>query len=179
MDPSVDISPCEFFLAPYKYDGERARLADHRLTPYSSPSTSPLRYVTLRVLPAIALASILSGIFLVSFIMLLLRLRLLRRSRARQPHNNATHHDRDRDHHESDLASETGSSKEKRRRGTPAGFSAVRIPSPRASLNLEPNQPIFVDVVVVESADADGRDGGSGGPRAGLQFILTPPTPGK
>lgn len=46
MDPSVDISPCEFFLAPYKYDGERARLADHRLTPYSSPSTSPLRYVT-------------------------------------------------------------------------------------------------------------------------------------
>jgi hypothetical protein len=108
--------------------------------------------------------------------MLLLHLRLLRRSRARQPHNVATNH-------ESDLASETDNLKEKRRRGTPpTGFSAVRIPSPRASLNLEPNQPIFVDVIVVESADADGRDGGgggSGGPQAGLQFILTPPTPGK
>jgi hypothetical protein len=111
--------------------------------------------------------------------MVLLHLRLLRRKkkapaasrRSRQPHN-ATDH-------ESDLASETETT-EKRRRGPPStGFSAVRIPSPRASLNLEPNQPIFVDVVVVESADADGRDGGGGGPRAGLQFILTPPTPGK
>jgi len=138
--------------------------------------------------PSIALGGILSGIFLVTFIILILHVRLLRRRRKAalgasrlscQPqhttaigtnHNN--HHDHDRDH-ESDLGSGSGS--EKRSTTT---FS-VSVPS-RASLNLEPNQPIFVDLVVVESADGhDGGGGGGGGPQAGLQFILTPPTPGK
>jgi hypothetical protein len=48
---------------------------------------------------------------------------------------------------------------------------------------LEPNRPIYVDVVVVESSDGGGvgsaDDNVGGGPRAGLQLILTPPTPGR
>jgi len=136
---------------------------------------SPLYQPPLNVLLAIALASILSGIFLVSFIMLLLHVRLRRRRNApasrrsaRQPlaHAHTANHDHDQDR-ESDLASEKRSA---------TSFSV----SSRASLNLEPNRPIFVDVVVVESADGhDGGGNGGGGSQAGLQFILTPPTPGK
>jgi len=41
--------------------------------------------------------------------------------------------------------------------------------SPRSlsSLYLEPNQPLYVDVVDISDR-----------PHAGMQFILTPPTPG-
>lgn len=60
-----------------------------------------------------------------------------------------------------------------------------------SSLSLEPNRPIFVDVVVVVEESSVGHGGGgaaagastgagaSGGAQTGLQFILTPPTPGR
>jgi hypothetical protein len=49
--------------------------------------------------------------------------------------------------------------------------------SPRSSssLYLEPNQPLYVDVVDVD-VESESSDRG---PHAGMQFILTPPTPGR
>lgn len=50
----------------------------------------------------------------------------------------------------------------------------------RLSLNLTPNQPIFVDVEAVYAGAGGGNGGnrgGGGAQTAGLQLILTPPTP--
>jgi hypothetical protein len=43
-----------------------------------------------------------------------------------------------------------------------------------SSLYLEPNQPLYVDVDVDVESESNDR-----GPHPGMQFILTPPTPGK
>jgi hypothetical protein len=43
-----------------------------------------------------------------------------------------------------------------------------------SSLYLEPNQPLYVDVDVDVESESNDR-----GPHAGMQFILTPPTPGR
>lgn len=43
-----------------------------------------------------------------------------------------------------------------------------------SSLYLEPNQPIYVDVDVDVESESNDR-----GPHPGMQFILTPPTPGR
>jgi hypothetical protein len=90
-----------------------------------------------------------------------------------QPHARVTTHDDDDRDRGSDFAASGGA-------GAGSGSEKRSTISSRTSLDLEPNRPIFVDLVIVESA-ADGHDGGGrgGGPQAGLQFILTPPTPGK
>jgi hypothetical protein len=117
---------------------------------------------------AIALAGILSGIFLFSLSMFLFHF-LLQRRRAR-PHSQGISSSpssrrrsrRPRSDSESDLASEDAAEDEKDKGGG----------SRASSLNLEPNRPLYVDVV--ESESVRGSHG------AGLlQFILTPPTPGR
>jgi predicted lipid-binding transport protein (Tim44 family) len=119
---------------------------------------------------AIALAGILSGIFLFSLSMLLFHF-LLQRRRAR-PHNHhqqASSSSRRRSHRprsdsESDLASEDAAEEKEGEREKNNGSRA-------SSLNLEPNQPLYVDVVEAESE--------RGSHTGLLQFILTPPTPGR
>ena len=55
------------------------------------------------------------------------------------------------------------------------GNSGSRSRASESSLYLEPNQPLYVDVVDVD-VESESNDHG---PHAGMQFILTPPTPGK
>jgi hypothetical protein len=43
-----------------------------------------------------------------------------------------------------------------------------------SSLYLEPNQPLYVDVDMDVESESNDR-----GPHPGMQFILTPPTPGR
>lgn len=43
-----------------------------------------------------------------------------------------------------------------------------------SSFYLEPNRPLYVDVDVDVESESNDR-----GPQSGMQFILTPPTPGK
>lgn len=45
-----------------------------------------------------------------------------------------------------------------------------------SSFYLEPNQPFYVDIDVDVDVESESNDRG---PHAGMQFILTPPTPGK
>jgi len=47
----------------------------------------------------------------------------------------------------------------------------------RVSINLTPNQPMFVDLEAVYGGAGAGGGNGGAGTQAGLQLILTPPTP--
>ncbi|KAF8478924.1 hypothetical protein DFH94DRAFT_693312 [Russula ochroleuca] len=127
--------------------------------------------LSANISPTIALAGILSGIFLFALSMLLFHI-LLQRRRAR-PHNHqhaSSSSSRRRSHRtqsdsESDLASCEDVDEEKEKEGEREKTNSSRA----SSLNLEPNRPLYVDV---ESESERG-------PHSALQFILTPPTPGR
>ena len=90
---------------------------------------------------------------------------LLQRRRANKPQRaSSSSRRRSRSDSESDLASEDADEEK-----TEGDSEGEKNGSRASSLNLEPNQPFYVDV---ESES-------EGGPHAGLQFILTPPTPGR
>jgi hypothetical protein len=151
-------------------------------------ATTPPRFFVV-----IAFAGVISGIFLVAFIMLAIHLHILRRKARARARANSTSSpntqqqqqqqqdasrrrrprprrcDRDHDHDRNDDESEDHLTLEK----STTSFSV-------SSLSLEPNQPIFVDVVVVEESSVHHGGAGAGdGAQTGLQFILTPPTPGR
>ncbi|KAI0254253.1 hypothetical protein BJV78DRAFT_1186579 [Lactifluus subvellereus] len=118
----------------------------------------------VNISPPIALAGVLSGILLVSLSVLLVHFVVLLRRRAKQSplqymgalrlnrHQTAL---RPRDQWSDSDSSDLDQSQSSLEKGSRAS----------ASLNLKPNQPVFVDVK---------PDNGS---QAGLQLILTPPTP--
>jgi hypothetical protein len=122
---------------------------------------------------AVALAGVLSGAVMLIFSAALIHLLLLR-CRAKQQARASQrlialdgHHGATSSSSDSDLgsleAAEGGEEK-----------------GSRLSLNLTPNQPIFVDIdAVYGGAAAGGGNGraGGGGAQAGLQLLLTPPTP--
>ncbi|KAI9433945.1 hypothetical protein H4582DRAFT_2060609 [Lactarius indigo] len=125
------------------------------------------------VSPSVALAGVLSGALIVLFSAALIHLLLLRRKAKQQARasrrlialdgHGATASQSDSDLGSLEAAEEGGAEEEK---------------GSRLSLNLTPNQPIFVDVDV-EAVYGGGNGGarGGGGAQAGLQLILTPPTP--
>ncbi|KAI0282740.1 hypothetical protein BC826DRAFT_974046 [Russula brevipes] len=109
---------------------------------------------------------ILSAIFLACLGVLLVHFLLLRRRRRAKPagrRRSSCRRTRTRSQTRSDSDSEDADGD-----GDGGGDLASEEKGSRASLNLEPNRPIFVDV---ESSDC--------GPPAGLQFLLTPPTPAR
>ncbi|KAH9029094.1 hypothetical protein EDB85DRAFT_2147552 [Lactarius pseudohatsudake] len=117
------------------------------------------------VSPSVALAGVLSGALIVIFGAALIHLLLLRRKAKQQARASSRrlialdgHGATTASQSDSDLGSLEAAEEEKG--------------SSRLSLNLTPNQPIFVDVEAVY-----GGHGGARGAQAGLQLILTPPTP--
>ena len=200
MEIPANLSPSEFrayivgpfvrgggnFEPPPTHPRRRARGA-WRLTPFL-------------IFVAIALAGILSGIFLFALSLLLFHI-LLQRRRAKakakakaRPHGaspspsppallvahqalswssffssfpfssrrrNNRARSRSRSDSESDIASVEGEKKNGSRRRA-------------SSLYLEPNQPLYVDVDIDVESETNDR-----GPHPGMQFILTPPTPGR
>jgi hypothetical protein len=137
---------------------------------------------------AIALVGILSGIFLFALSLLLFHILLQRRKAkaksSRPPHGAPGAHNhqqasswssfsfpsrrrsrRSRSDSESDVEGEEEDDSEKIN-----GSHGSRA----SSIYLEPNQPLYVDVDVDVESESNDR-----GPHPGMQFILTPPTPGK
>ncbi|KAH9001766.1 hypothetical protein EDB92DRAFT_1828710 [Lactarius akahatsu] len=163
MDSSI-VSPCEFH-AGWPAGGPQESVRD---LPWLTFGTSTFH-------TAVALAGVLSGALIVLFGAALIHLLLLRRKAKQQARASSRrlialdgHGATTTSQSDSDLgsleAAEGGAEEEK-------GGS-------RLSLNLTPNQPIFVDVeAVYGSGGAGARGGGGGGAQAGLQLILTPPTP--
>ncbi|KAF8266611.1 hypothetical protein EI94DRAFT_1802897 [Lactarius quietus] len=136
MDSSIG-SPCEFCA------GNVLRLARWRI---------PRK--------PIALAGVLSGALILLFCAVLIHLLLLRR-RAKQQAR-ASRRLIALDGH--GASSSSSSSQSDSDLGSLEAAEGIEEKGSRLSLNLTPNQPIFVDV------DA-------GGAHAGLQLLLTPPTP--
>ncbi|KAH9057649.1 hypothetical protein EDB87DRAFT_1578534 [Lactarius vividus] len=120
------------------------------------------------VSPSVALAGILSGALIVIFSAALIHLLLLRRKAKQQA--GASRRLIALDGHGA-TASQSDSDL-----GSLEAAEGAEEKGSRLSLNLTPNQPIFVDVdvdAVYGGAGAGARGGGG----AGLQLILTPPTP--
>ncbi|KAI0003221.1 hypothetical protein BJV74DRAFT_881687 [Russula compacta] len=126
-----------------------------------------------RPFAAIALASILSGIFLVSICVLLVQFLLLRRKAPKPALLRGVADDHDQlEQQQQALGASSAKEKEKKQ------GRSLPPPQPlRASLNLEPNQPIFVDVTV--TVDSESESGSQLSHAELLQLILTPPTPAK
>ncbi|KAH8980831.1 hypothetical protein EDB86DRAFT_2835149 [Lactarius hatsudake] len=151
--------------------------------PNSPPGEKPFRSLNLLrslpvmdssiVSPSVALAAVLSGALILLFSAALIHLLLLRRKAKRQAraasrrlialdgHGATTTSQSDSDLGSLEAAEGGGGGAEEEK-----GSSGSRL-----SLNLTPNQPIFVDVDVY----GGGATGAWGG--GGLQLILTPPTP--
>ncbi|KAH9039398.1 hypothetical protein EDB84DRAFT_1056657 [Lactarius hengduanensis] len=157
MDSSI-VSPCEFqvqrWLAGWRTPRERPRpaMADFRHLFYSHT--------------AVALAGVLSGALIVIFGAALIHLLLLRR-KAKQQARASSRRLIALDGHGATTASQSDSDL-----GSLEAAVEEEKGSSRLSLNLTPNQPIFVDVEAVY-----GGHGAARGAQAGLQLILTPPTP--
>jgi hypothetical protein len=159
MDASVAISPCES--CPAMADSLRVSAQRGQRLTWHIAAVFP-------ALTALALAGVLCGIILVSLGVFLIHFILLRRKARRsslrhldglprgQSASRARWSDSDSDSSDMDPSRSRSSSS-----------SSEKGPHWQASLNLKPNQPVFVDV---ES------DNGS---QAGLQLILTPPTPSR
>jgi hypothetical protein len=144
----------------------------------------------------VALAGILSGIFLFTLSMVLFHIFLQRRkakAKARGAHGQGHHQAssssspssrrrsrRSRSDSESDLTfegAEEGDEEEEEEEEKMKMKNGGRGSGPRASsLYLEPNQPLYVDVDV-ESVESESDDHRGPAAHAGMQFILTPPTP--
>jgi hypothetical protein len=143
-----------------------------------------------KIIVALALVGILSGIFLFALSLLLFHILLQRRkakaAKKSRPHHGAHHNS----HHKQEASSASSFSFPSRRRGSRISRSDSesdvegeeeeekmndgRHGSRASSLYLEPNQPLYVDVDVDVESESNDR-----GPHAGMQFILTPPTPGR
>jgi hypothetical protein len=136
---------------------------------------------------AIALAGILSGIFLFALSLLLFHI-LLQRRKAKAAksilgplaHHAGAHHNRQ----QAASASSFSFSSRRRSRSRTARSDSESDAEGKEKMNdsrassfyLEPNQPLYVDVDVDVDVESESNDRG---PHAGMQFILTPPTPGR
>jgi hypothetical protein len=139
---------------------------------------------------AIALVGILSGIFLFALSLLLFHILLQRRkakaAKSRVGPHQGTHHNRQQ---ASSASSFSFSPRRRSRSRTSRSDSDSDAEgeekmnddghhhhegSRASSLYLEPNQPLYVDVDIDVESESNDR-----GPHAGMQFILTPPTPGR
>ncbi len=123
---------------------------------------------------AIALAGVLSGTLMILFSAALIHLLLLRRRAKQQARASQRLIALDGHHHGATTSSSDSDL------GSLEAADGGEEKGPRLSLNLTPNQPIFVDVdieSVYGGAGADNGGGRGGGGQAGLQLILTPPTP--
>jgi mannitol-specific phosphotransferase system IIBC component len=135
-------------------------------------------------------AGVISGIFLAAFIMLLIHMHLLRRKA--RANSNSDLSPAQQQQQQQQQRQEAASRRQRRRRydhdpddgddddeledlASEKSTTSFSV----SSLSLEPNQPIFVDVVVIEESSVCGTTTGAGGAQTGLQFILTPPTPGR
>jgi hypothetical protein len=143
--------------------------------PESSFATYNLCVLTIRLtvvpyrvflcpLTAIALAGVLSGALMILFSAALIHLLVMRRRAKQQARASASRRLIALDGHHNASSSSSSSSQSDSDLGSLEAAEGDEEKGSRLSLNLTPNQPIFVDV------DA-------GGAQAGLQLLLTPPTP--